>query len=47
MNMLCLKSCAAHTGFSDKLEFDIFLLMKTMLVDLSMGLCYAIRVTVC
>ena len=45
-----LKSCAAHTGFpckdrSAKLEFEI-LVMKTMSVDLSIGLCDVISVIV-
>ena len=46
-----LKSCAAHTGFlckdrSAKLEFEIVLVMKTMSVALSIGLCCVISVIV-
>ena len=46
-----LKSCAAHTGFpckdrSAKLEFEIVLVMKTMSVALSIGLCCVINVIV-
>ena len=51
MHEHALKSCAAHTGFpckdrSAKLEFEIFLVMKTMSVDLSIGLCCVISVIV-
>ena len=50
MNMFCLKSCTAHTGFirffSQAWIWD-FLVMKAMLVDLSMGLWCVIRVTIC
>ena len=55
MNMLCLKSCTAHTGFpckdhSAKIQFVFFLfflVIKTMSVNLSIGLCCVISVIVC